>query len=81
MQRYGIEAWDQFLDDFMRHRSTADPHKYVEFVREGNPRTGESDVLRLCEQWTAGAKRVFQFDVMGSVSRNPLTPAYLGCCG
>ncbi len=70
MERYGIETWDQFLDDFMRHWPTADPHTYVEFVREGNPRTGESHELRLCEQWTAGAKSVFQFDVQGSVAKS-----------
>lgn len=28
MQRFGIETWDQFLDDFMRHWPTADPHEY-----------------------------------------------------
>lgn len=70
MKRYGIETWDRFLDDFMRHWPTADPHTYVDFVREGNPRTGESDELRLCEQWTAGAKSVFQFDVQGSVAKS-----------
>jgi hypothetical protein len=25
MRRYGIETWDQFLDDFMRHWPTAEP--------------------------------------------------------
>lgn len=70
MQRFGIETWDRFLDDFMRHWPTADPHKYVDFVREGNPRTGEVNELRLCEQWTAGAKSVFQFDVQGQVAKS-----------
>jgi hypothetical protein len=28
MQRFGIETSDQFLDDFMRHWPTADPHEY-----------------------------------------------------
>jgi hypothetical protein len=68
MRRYGIETWDQFLDDFMRHWPTADPHTYVEFHREGNARTGEASELRLCEQWTAGPKSVFQFDVQGQVA-------------
>ena len=63
MEKFGIETWDQFLDDFMRHWPTADPHTYVAFVRDGNPRTGEATELRLCEQWTAGPKSVFQFDV------------------
>ena len=70
MQRFGIETWDRFLDDFMRHWPTADPHTYVEFVREGNQRAGETSELRLCEQWTAGAKSVFQFDVQGQVAKS-----------
>jgi hypothetical protein len=68
MQRYGIKTWDQFLDDFMRHWPTADPHTYVDFLREGNARTGRAGELRLCEQWTAGPKSVFQFDVQGQVA-------------
>lgn len=70
MQRYGIESWDRFLDDFMRHWPTADPHTYVEFHRDGNLRTGSPDELRLCEQWTAAAKSVFLFDVQGSVAKS-----------
>jgi len=65
MQRYGIETWDQFLDDFMRHRPTADPHTCVDLLRDNNQRTGKTGELRLCEQWTTGAKSVFQFDVQG----------------
>ena len=68
MERFGIETWDQFLEDFMRHWPTADPHTYVDFVRDGNPRTGEATELRLCEQWTARPKSVFQFDVQGQVA-------------
>jgi hypothetical protein len=70
LQRYGISSWDEFLDDFMRHWPTADPHTYVNFVREGNPRTGDPSELRLCEQWTATAKSVFLFDVQGSVAKS-----------
>lgn len=70
MQRYGIASWDAFLDDFMRHWPTADPHTYVDFVREGNSRTGDSSELRLCERWTATAKSVFLFDVQGSVAKS-----------
>lgn len=70
MQRNGIETWEYFLDDFMRHWPTGDPYTYVDFVREGNRRTGEPGELRLCEQWTAGAKSVFQFDVQGSVAKS-----------
>ena len=68
MKRYGIETWDQFLDDFMRHWPTVDPHTYVDFLREGNARTGNASELRLCEQWTAGPKSVFQFGVQGQVA-------------
>jgi hypothetical protein len=70
MQRYGIETWDEFLHDFMRHWPTADPNTYVEFVRDGNPRTGDPSELRLCEQWTATARSVFQFDVQGTVAKS-----------
>lgn len=70
MQRYGLSRWDAFLQDFMRHWPTADPHTYVDFVRENNPRTGRPSELRLCEQWTATAKSVFQFDVQGSVAKS-----------
>lgn len=70
MQRYEITSWDAFLDDFMRHWPTADPHTYVDFVRGDNPRTGDSSELRLCEQWTATAKSVFLFDVQGSVAKS-----------
>lgn len=70
MQRYGISNWDQFLADFMRHWPTADPHTYIDFVRDDNPRNGDSSELRLCELWTATAKSVFQFDVQGSVAKS-----------
>ncbi len=42
----------------------------MDFVREGNPRTGDPSELRLCEQWTATAKSVFRFDVQGSVAKS-----------
>ena len=70
MRRYEIASWDHFLDDFMRCWPTADPNTCVDFVRDGNPRTGDSSDLRLCEQWTATAKSVFLFDVQGSVAKS-----------
>ncbi len=70
MQRYAINSWDSFLDDFIQHWPTAVTHTHVESVRDNNPRTGESSALRLCEQWTATAKSVFQFDVRGSVAKS-----------
>ena len=68
MKRFRIKAWDQFLDDFKRHWPTADPHTYVKFLLDGNPRTGKATELRLCDQWTAGPKSVFQFGVPGEVA-------------
>ena len=68
MERFDLQTWDRFLDDFMRHWPTADPHTYVDFLRNGNPRSGAATELRLCEQWTASAKSVFQFDVQGQVA-------------
>jgi len=70
MQRYGLNIWDEFLDDFMRHWPTADPDSYVEEFREGNSRSGDPTELRFCERWTASAKSVFQFDVQGSVAKS-----------
>ncbi len=70
MQRYELFSWDDFLRDFLFAWRTTDPHKYVDFVRENKPRTGDPSELRLCEQWTATAKSVFQFDVQGSVAKS-----------
>ncbi len=70
MQRNELSSWDKFLWDFMRHWPTADPNTYVEDHRDGNPRTGDTSELRLCEKWTATAKSVFLFDVQGSVAKS-----------
>jgi len=35
MARYGIKSQDQFLDDFMQHRPTADPNTYAALLRDG----------------------------------------------
>lgn len=70
MHRNGIETWDRFMEDFMRHWPTADPHTYIDFLRDGNARTGDAAELRLCERWTSGAKSVFQFDVQGQVAKS-----------
>lgn len=70
IKRYRLNSWDRFLEDFLFAWPTADPHRYVDDFREGNPRTGTPDELRLCERWTAGPKSVFQFDVQGSVAKS-----------
>ena len=61
----------------MAHRAgpgrepTHEPHLYVDFIRDRRPpRTGESNELRLCEQWTSSAKSVFKFDVQGQVAKS-----------
>ncbi len=70
MKRYGINSWDDFLLDFVRHWPTSEPLTRVDSVRNNNPRIGEAKELRLCEEWTATAKSVFMFDVQGSVAKS-----------
>ncbi|RLA46709.1 MAG: hypothetical protein DRR06_04465, partial [Gammaproteobacteria bacterium] len=70
MERYGLNNWDVFLRDFMRHWPTHEDYTYVDFLRDDNPRTGDSSELRLCEKWTATAKSAFQFDMQGSVAKS-----------
>ena len=70
MERYELHNWDGFLRDFMHHWPTHEDYTYVEFLREDNPRTGDSSEFRLCEKWTATAKSAFQFDVQGSVAKS-----------
>ena len=69
-ERYGLNSWDQFLRDFVRHWPLAEPRVSVDSVRDNNPRTGDPSELRLCEKWTATAKSVFRFDVQGSVAKS-----------
>ena len=73
-ERYDITSWNEFLSDFCKHWPTADPHMYVDFIRdqaEGPPaRTGSNNEFRLTENWTSSAKSVFQFDVQGQVAKS-----------
>lgn len=79
-ERYRLDSWPAFLEDFCRYWPTAEPHTYVDFVREGvvwdrrpkppGERTGDPSELRLCERWTSSAKSVFQFDMQGSVAKS-----------
>jgi hypothetical protein len=72
LDRYGLQNWDQFLDDFCQHWPTHEDHAYVDFSRENNPRQGTTgDGLRLTEKWTSSARCVFQFDCQGSVAKSP----------
>ena len=71
-QRYGLTSWDQFLDDFVEHWPTHEPHTYVDTIREERPpgRTGTKKELRISEKWTSSAKSVFHFDIQGQVAKS-----------
>lgn len=69
MQRYGLRNWDYFLRDFRIHWPTDEDNTYIDFLRDNNPRTGNSRDLRITENWTPTAKSVFQFDVRGAVAK------------
>ena len=79
-ERYRLNSWPAFLEDFCRYWPTAESHIYVDFVRDGmvwerrtkppGERTGQPSELRLCERWTSSAKSVFQFDMQGSVAKS-----------
>ena len=62
--------WPLFLEDFQHDRPTDETNTYVEFLRDGNKRTGDASWFRLTEQWTASAKSVFQFDIQGQVAKS-----------
>lgn len=69
-QRYQLASWEQFLDDFVKHWPTHQPHTYVDFIRERNPaRSGSKGEFRITERWTSSAKSVFQFDGPGQVAK------------
>jgi hypothetical protein len=79
--RYKLTSWPEFLADFVKHWPTHGDNVYVDFVRDGTmhrrhggsppgTRCGDTNELRLCEQWTSSAKCVFQFDVQGSVAKS-----------
>lgn len=68
--RYGVSDWGSFIEDFVRHWPTHEDNTYVEFLRDGNPRSGVSTEFRLTDRWTSSAKSVFKFDVQGSVAKS-----------
>jgi len=69
-QRYNLQSWQSFLDDFCQHWPTHE--RSVGDVRKGNPpRTGskdEKDEFRLTDKWTSSAKSVFWFGKQGQVA-------------
>lgn len=80
-QRYGLNSWPAFLDDFSQHWPTREDHVHVDDVRDGRmvrecgvpkpgQRIGGNQEFRIAERWTSSAKSVFQFDVQGSVAKS-----------
>jgi hypothetical protein len=82
-ERYELDSWPAFLDDFCRHWPTDQPGCTVDSIRNGSwwckrekprdERTGTSHEFRLCERWTSSAKSVFQFDMQGTVAKSSHT--------
>ena len=70
MERYQIKNWDQFLEDFQKHWPTDQDNSSVEFLREGNKRTGQHTEFRLTESWTSSAQSVFKLDGAGTVGKS-----------
>lgn len=78
-QRYGLNSWPEFLEDFCRYWPTDQPCCSVESIRNGSwwqhhqpqgERTGETSWFRLSERWTSSAKSVFQLDGQGIVGKS-----------
>jgi len=67
-ERYGIESWEDFIEDFINHWPTHVDDATVNNLRYNNPRTGSRNEFRLTEKWTSSAKSVFQFDIPGQVA-------------
>jgi hypothetical protein len=63
------QNWPVFLEDFQKHWPMDQPNTYVEFLRPGNQRSGDSHWRRVSETWCR-AKSVFHFDVNGSVAKS-----------
>lgn len=75
-ERYRLSSdWQSFLEDFQHHWPTHEPNTFIDLIRDGGTgygsnRMGDSNWLRLTEQWTASAKSVFLFDVQGAVAKS-----------
>jgi hypothetical protein len=70
LDRWGLKSWDAFLADFCTHWPTRQDDSHVDYVREGNLRTGKPSEFRLAERWTSSARSVFLFDVQGQVAKS-----------
>lgn len=70
-QRYALQSWEAFLDDFVRHWPVHCPKTSVDSLLQDPPdRMGEPGELRLTERWTQGARSVFIFRGPGTVGKS-----------
>lgn len=73
-KRYGIDLWDEFLEDFFKHWPTAQDHVCVDDIREQRPlRIGRANEFRLTEKRAKGTQSVFKFDGQGTVGKSTHT--------
>ncbi|HZP88316.1 MAG TPA: hypothetical protein VFB54_16005 [Burkholderiales bacterium] len=80
-ERFDLDSWPAFLDDFVAHWPTHHDDVSVDSIRRHErhndasraiplARSGGTSELRIAERWTASAKSVFQFDMQGSVAKS-----------
>ena len=71
-QRPYLGDWDEFLADLAEHWPTNQDRKCVVDLRDGNPRTGTADELRLTDRWAVSRRRpsIAQFKIPGSSASN-----------
>lgn len=70
-KRYDLTNWNHFLDDFVQHWPTHEPHVFIDLIRDrGTARMGWPNEFRLCERWTSSAKSCFRFDCQGQVAKS-----------
>ena len=64
--------WDHFLNDFRRYWPTDGDNALVSAIRDGTGRnrSGEPDWFRLTDGFSATAKSVFLFNVIGAVAHS-----------
>jgi hypothetical protein len=70
MDRYRINTWGQFLEDFQKHWPTDQDNQSVDSLRVANKRTGNHTEYRLTENWTSSAQSVFKLDGAGTVGKS-----------
>ena len=70
-----VGDWDHFLNDFRRYWPTDGDNTLVSAIRDGTGRnrSGEPDSFRLTDGFSATAKSVFLFNVIGAVAHSTHT--------